>query len=242
MALLNKIDFYMKAKSKLYYSVFIFRIAPLLALFMTNDIAFTQTYGLKFQSHDVVLDKRTELNLSPDQFLNFHDEFEISFDYNIYLSRPNDYSALFGYIFRIISLDNNNIDLLISPSPSINLNLIIGKTDSIIHIGSLNNALNSWVNLRVKFLLNEDRLIFYTPDTFYVQEHLGLKRDDSFKIIFGANDYRNFKTSDVPSMSIREIRISEKGKLEYHWPLDEEKGNIAKNRLNKNVAIVKNPS
>lgn len=230
------------AKSNLYSSVSIFQFALLFALFMINDIGFTQTYGLKFQSHDVVLDKRTELNLSPDQLLNFRDEFEISFDYRIDLLKPNDYSGLFGYIFRVISVENNNIDLIITPTPAINLNLVIGKKNSIIQVGSPNKALESWVNLRIKFLLREDRLIFYTPDSFYVQENIGLKNNDSFKIIFGANDFEYFKTSDVPSMSIKEIRISERGKLEYHWPLDEVKGNIAGNSLSKKVASVKNPS
>jgi len=213
-----------------------------MGLFFFKSTVWSQTYGLKFNSHDVVLDKRTELNLSPDQFLNFHDEFEISFDYKINLIKPNDYSVLFGYIFRVISLENNNIDLLITPTPSRNLNLVIGKNNSVIQVGSPNNAINNWVNLRIKFLLRENRLIFYTPDTFYVQENIGLKSTDSFKIIFGANDYENFKTSDVPSMSIKDIRIFERGKLEYHWPLDEEKGSVAENRLSKKEAFVKNPS
>ncbi|MCX6333330.1 MAG: hypothetical protein NT092_03400, partial [Bacteroidia bacterium] len=231
----------MKAKSNLFFSVYIFRFALVFAFFTITEIIFAQTYGLKFQSHDVVLDKRTELNLTPENLLSFHNEFEISFDYNIYLSKLPNNSGLFGYVFRIISLDNNNIDLLISPTPSINLNLVIGRTDSIIHIGSISNALDGWVNLRIKFLLNEDRLIFYTPDSFYVQDNVGFKKEDSFRIVFGANDYENFKTSDVPSMIIKDIRISEEGKLKYHWPLDEEQGNIAKNRLNKTVALVKNP-
>jgi DNA-binding SARP family transcriptional activator len=220
----------------------VFRLIQLFVLVIINDVAFSQTYGLKFQSHDVVLDKRTELNLSPDQFLNFRDEFEISFDFRINFQKPNDYSGFFGYIFRVISKENNNIDLLITPTPPVKLNLVIGTSDSIIQIESPKNAIDSWVNLRVKFLLNEDRLIFYTPDAFYVQDNIGLKSDDSFKIVFGANDYQNFKTSDVPSMSIKDIRIFENGKLKYHWPLDEEKGNNAKNRLSKKVALVKNPS
>lgn len=223
-------------------SATIFRLILLFAFIIVNDAAFSQTYGLKFQSHDVVLDKRTELNLSPDQFLNFRDEFEISFDYRIDLLKPTDYSRLFGYIFRVISRENNNVDLLITPTPAIFLNLVIGKSNSIIQIGSPKNAIDSWINLRIKFLLNEDRLIFYTPDTFYVQNNIGLKSDDSYKIIFGANDYENFKTTDVPSMSIKDIRIFEKGKLEYHWPLDEEQGSIAENRLSNKVAFVKNPS
>lgn len=211
-------------------------------MFAFPEIAFSQTYGLKFQAHEVVLDKRTELNLSPDEFFNFHDEFEISFDYKIERINPNDNSGLFGYFFRIISSDNNNIDLLITPTPTIKLNMVIGKTNSIIQVGSPIKAFDSWVNLRIKFLLNEDRLIFYTPDTFYVHENIGLKNNFLYKIIFGANDYANFKTSDVPSMSIKEVRISEKGKLKYHWPLDEEKGNVAENRLSKTIATVKNPA
>ena len=232
----------MIAKSNFNIFVPIFRLILLFAFVVITDAAFAQTYGLKFQSHDVVLDKRTELNLSPDQFLNFREEFEISFDYRIDLHKPNDYSGLFGYIFRVISKENNNVDLLITPTPSIFLNLVIGKTNSIIQVGSPNNAIDSWINLRIKFLLNEDRLIFYAPDTFYVQDNIGLKSDDSFKIIFGANDYENFKTSDVPSMSIKDVRIFEKGKLEYHWPLYEVKGNVAENTLGKTNAKVKNPS
>ena len=231
----------MKAISNLYFSVCISRFALVFAFLMINDIAIAQIYGLKFQSHDVVLDKRTELNLSPEDLLSFHNEFEISFDYNIYLSKLPNNSGLFGYVFRIISLENKNIDLLISPTPSINLNLVIGRTDSIIHIGSISNALDGWVNLRVKFLLNEDRLIFYTPDSFYVQNNVGFKKEDSFRIVFGANDYENFKTSDVPSMIIKDIRIFEEGNLKYYWPLDEEQGNRAESRLNKAVAFVNNP-
>ncbi len=70
-------------------------------------------------------------------------------------------------------------------------------------MGTIDSALNAWVNLRVKFLLNEDKLIFYTPDSFYVAENIGFKKNDSFKIFFGANNYGNFKTSDVPSMNIK---------------------------------------
>ncbi|MDP2336389.1 MAG: hypothetical protein Q8N05_08065 [Bacteroidota bacterium] len=146
----------MIAKSNFNSFAPIFRFIVLFALFIINDIAFSQTYGLKFQSHDVVLDKRTELDLSPDQLLNFRDEFEISFDYRIDLLKPNDYSGLFGYIFRVISLDNNNIDLLITPTPAINLSLVIGKNNSIIQVGSPNKALDSWLTLIVGFVVMEN--------------------------------------------------------------------------------------
>ncbi|MBE0673643.1 MAG: hypothetical protein IH591_03190 [Bacteroidales bacterium] len=84
-------------------------------------------------------------------------------------------------------------------------------------------------------------MVFYTPDSFYVMENIGFKKNDSFKIFFGANNYGNFKTSDVPSMNIKDIRISEEGVLKYHWPLDEAEGSTAESRLDNADALVKNP-
>jgi len=231
----------MIAKSSLYYFISVFRVALLVVLFGINDVAFAQTYGLKFKSHDVVLDQRTEFDLSSGKFLSFQNEFEITFDYKIDLFKPNDYTGLFGYVFRVISKEENNVDLLITPTPAIFLNLVVGKNNSIVQVGSPRNAIDNWIGLRIKFLLKEDRLIFYTPDTFYVQNNIGFKNGDSFKIVFGANDFQNFKTSDVPSMCIKDVRIFENGKLENHWPLDEMEGNLAQNKLSKKNALVKNP-
>lgn len=234
-------DCQMQSETNNYFAVCILRFALVLALVLIHDNAIAQIYGLKFQSHDVVLDNRTELDLSPENPLSFDKEFEISFYYNVYLSDPNVYSGLFGYIFRIISSENKNVDLVTSSLPTRSLHLIIGRTDSLINLGPIASALNDWVHLRVKFLLNEDKLVFYTPDSFYVVENIGFKKNDSFRIFFGANNYGNFKTSDVPSMNIKDIRIFEEGVLKYYWPLDEEQGTKAESRLNNAEAFVKNP-
>ncbi len=219
-----------------------------LIIFTTNILFFiffshapklnAQTYGLKFQGQDVTLDKRTELNLAPNDFLKFQDEFEISFDYKIDLLEPN---SIFGYVFRVINLENNNVDLISTPSPDISLNLVVGKSNSIIPVNYPINSINNWINLRVKFLLSEEKLIFYTQDSLYVQEDIGFKKQDEFKIIFGANDYNQFKTTDVPSINIKNIKLSEKGVLRFHWPLDEIDGNYAEDKIGRHKALVKNP-
>ena len=90
-----------------------------------------------------------------------------------------------------------------TPTPGLLLYLVIGKSNSMTQVGSPINAIDNWVGLRVKFLLDEDRMILYTPDTFYVHDHIGLKNNQSYKIVFGANDYENFKTSDVPSICFK---------------------------------------
>lgn len=198
-----------------------------------------QEYGLKFSSHDVPLEERTELNLSPEGFLHFQDEFEITFDLKIDFLNP---STIFGYVFRIINKENFNVDLLSTPSSANNLNLVIGKRDDVIPIETVSNILNRWINIRIKFLLSEDRMVLYAFDSLHVHDNIGFRTKDSFKIIFGANDYNQFKTTDVPSQSIRNIKLYEKGKLKYHWPLDEKYGNIAKDRIKGKTAQIKNPN
>jgi len=203
-----------------------------------------QTYGLEFNGINESLDNRTELNLTPEGYLKFKNDFEISFDYKTTCISPDSYIGLFGYIVRIVNKDNKNVDLLSSIAAGLEppkLNLVIGNKDSIVTANYSKSSIDKWIRLKVKFNLSKDQVIFYTPERFYVQENVGFKKKDEFKIIFGANDYKQFKTSDVPTMSIRDIKISEQGKLKYHWVLDEKKQHIATDRLLGHKAIAKNP-
>ena len=213
--------------------------------FISVSNLFSQTYGLKFKGLDESLDNRTELNLTPKKYLTFENEFEISFDYKTTRINPNSNVGLFGYIFRIINRDNDNVDLISSirdGDEQLNLNIVLGKSDSIAQADYPETLINNWIKLKVKFDLTEDKLIFYTPDSFFVLENIGFKTEDEFKILFGVNNYNEFKTSDVPTMQIRDIKISEEGRLKYHWPLDETDENVATDRIENQKAEVKNPS
>src|SRR5688500_5400060 len=84
-----------------------------------------QSYGLGFNSFEEVQDKRTGLDLSPDQQLCFDSDFELSFE----LSFLRNKKTYFGYIVRIIGNDRQNIDLIYDNS-SVNrdhFKLIIGE-------------------------------------------------------------------------------------------------------------------
>ncbi|MCF6333190.1 MAG: hypothetical protein L3J11_07890, partial [Draconibacterium sp.] len=183
----------MKINTKYERSLCIYFCLLVLVGISFNQSLFSQTYGLKFNAQDVTLDKRTELNLSPNDFMKFKDEFEIAFDYKS--SRINSNSDLFGYVFRIINKEDKNIDLLSTPTPNIGLNLVVGESNKIVPIRYPLYWLNNLIKLRIKFILSEDRLIFYTPDTFYVHENVGLKKQEEVKIIFGVNDYKQFNSS-----------------------------------------------
>src|ERR1700760_4738864 len=85
------------------------------AILFSSITTHAQSYGLVFGSHEVVQEKRTALDLSPDDSLCLGKEFTLSFDCN-FLPRHEIY---FGYIFRIIALGagtEHNIDLIYNPA------------------------------------------------------------------------------------------------------------------------------
>ena len=66
----------------------------------------------------------------------------------------NDNNGLFGYIFRIINRDNYNVDLISSLEDGNNklfLNIVMGKSDSIVQAIYPETAVNNWLKLKVKF-------------------------------------------------------------------------------------------
>ena len=210
---------------------------------MSNEVS-GQSYGLKFNGKNYSLDNRTGLNLSPDGYLSFQNDFEISFDHKASRINSNSNNGLFGYVLRVVNRDNYNIDVLSSAkngNRGFELNIVLGKLDSIVPIQFPKSSVEKWMQLKIKFNLSEDQIVFYTPDTIYTQKNIGFKKKDDFKILFGANDFKQFKTSDVPSMSIRDIKITEHGKLTYHWPLNNKNTTIASDQILEQKALVKNP-
>ncbi|MCX6326769.1 MAG: galactose oxidase [Bacteroidia bacterium] len=80
-----------------------------------------------------------------------------------------------------------------------------------------------------------------SPETNFIADDTGANLTGDVKILFGANDFSHIKTTDLPSMNIKDICIYEKGKLKYNWPLDEIEGNYAKDKIQKKIAEIKNP-
>ncbi len=62
-----------------------------------------------------------------------------------------------------------------------------------------------------------------------------------FKILFGANQYKDFKSTDVPPMKIRNISILENALLKYRWSLNETDGLKAIEEIQKKDGLAVNP-
>ncbi|MFL9483912.1 hypothetical protein ACI6Q2_14130 [Chitinophagaceae bacterium LWZ2-11] len=198
----------------------------------------SQSYGLGFYAHEVIQDKRTSLDLFPDKPYCFSDDFEISFDMS-YLPGNKDY---FGYIMRLVQDDKQNIDLVYEKSFEAHFRIVIGEKLSKISFDvDTSDLFKQWNQLRFKFDFKNDRLICYNGKNSYTQTGIGLKKGSCFKIYFGAAQYKQFKITDIPSMKIRNIQITEDGKPLFYWPLNEMKGNLTQELISKNNAAVINP-
>lgn len=215
----------------------LFCIAAIL-LIRTSDLA--QSYGLVFSSHEVVQEKRTSLDLSPEDSLCFTKNFDLGFDIN-FLPRHEIY---FGYVFRIIALGNGgndqNIDLIYNQRLA-TFKVIIGENFSGISfpVDSL-RLYRDWSTFDLHCDL-EKHLLLFRLDGRTVGSSPIPDIGHCFKFIWGANDFRKFRTRDIPPMQIKDIRLSDNGAPKYDWPLNETSGETVTDKLGRQSARVKNP-
>ena len=220
----------MKAKSNL--------LVTLAFFFLSWQNSFSQSYGLGFYSHEVVQDQRTGLDLSPNTTLCFDRSFELSFDLN-FIPKQGDY---FGYIVRLVVNDNENIDLIYDKDTreKNHFKIIVGDKFTKIAFDIADASLYSkWNTLKLKFDYEQGKLTL-THGKFSGQTKLSLKSNNCFKVLFGANEYQRFKTSDNPPMKLRNVRITQEDKQKYYWPLNEYDGQNATEEIKGNTAFINN--
>lgn len=221
----------MKAKSHFFIA---------LAFFLLSwQNSFSQSYGLGFYSHEVVQDQRTGLDLSPNNTLCFDRSFELSFDLN-FIPKRDDY---FGYIVRLVVNNSENIDLIYDKDTKEKNHFKIIAGDKFTKIAfNIPDALlfHKWNRLKLSFNYEKGNLIL-TYGKFQGQSNIKLKSSNCFKVLFGANEYQRFKTSDSPPMKIRNVRIKEGEKEKYYWPLNEYDGQIASEEIKGSNAYINNP-
>ncbi|GAB4039359.1 hypothetical protein GCM10028774_40500 [Spirosoma jeollabukense] len=196
-----------------------------------------QSYGLRFVGQEEIQDNRTSLNLSPDNPLCLNGTVELSFD----LSLAPNYTTYFGYIFRIIQNEKQNLDLLYDQK-SKSFKIIIGErfSKSVIKIDSA-QLFYRWNTFKIQLDLKRQSLLVFTNNRLVVQEKVPFDQSGCFTILFGGNEFRGFKSKDLPPMNLKDIAIAEDGQRTYYWPLNETKGPSATDELAGKVASVKNP-
>jgi two-component SAPR family response regulator len=204
--------------------------------------AYTQNYGLRFLGQNVAIqDNRTSLDLSPDAPLCLKNDFELSFKINFLINSK----AYFGYIFRLIDDQAHNTDLMLydqEGTKTKNFRIVTGeKFSNIMFELDSNQLFHQWTNIRLRFDKSHNNLTVLVDNKVYSQKNISSSKGQCFKMLFGANFYDKFKTTDLPDMRIKDIRIAEGNTPIRFWPLNELTGNIALDEIQKAQAKVVNP-
>ena len=223
-------------KSKFSTSLYVYVYCTVTFLLISTKIS-AQSYGLRFAGHEEILEKRTVLNLTPERPLCFNGNVELSFDLML---APN-YSIYFGYIFRLIQNEKQNLDLLYDQKSKSFKVIINGRfSRSTIQLDSA-QLVNQWNQFAIKLDLNQHKLLVYANKKLVISDTIPFDESGCFRLFFGGNEFKGFRSKDLPPMSIRDIAITEDGKRSYHWPLNEIKGNTTKDEIAGQMASVKNP-
>ncbi len=196
-------------------------------------------YGLGFASHEVVLDQRTGLDLSAGKQICFREDFELSFDLS-FMPNRTDY---FGYVVRIIGNDQTNIDLLYDRRDNADrhFKIVLGEKFAKIAFNIDSNKLfNEWNRITIKLDASTDMLSLSCGDQVFT-ERIDFNGGNCLKLLFGYNNYQDFKTTDVPAMKIRDVQVLQGGRLMHHWPLDKESGDQISDVVKGMTAVVNNP-
>ncbi len=192
------------------------------------------SYGLAFNGHEAVAEKRTAFEIGTDKPLCFSGTVRLEFDLN-FVSYNHIY---FGYILRIVN-DNQNIDLIYDQKTG-RFRVISGE-----HFFNISftcdayQLYNEWNRISVTMDLNKQQIALAVNDKSVGRSPFSFK-GNCFKFLYGANDDERFHTRDIPPMRIKDIRIFEGEQLSYHWPLKEVADTRCSDDLRQEPAEVKN--
>lgn len=219
------------------------KIFFLLGLFISSFV-FSQDYlneGLFFSSHEVIQDKRTSLNLTPEKPLHFKKKFSLEFEANF---REGD--GYYGDIFRIIVNKELNIDL-ISNLKSEEVNFWLVVKDSILFTYKWsdipNGDFNEWVKFKLEIDTQKSSVSISINGKEMTKNTEAISGLNDFEIVFGKIVYKNFSSSDVCPMSLKNIKIfDDKKALLREWKLGKHtNSNKVFDEIKNDFAMVQNP-
>lgn len=205
-------------------------------LFSQNDENRT---GLFFSSHEVILDKRTSLCLTPDKSFVFNKSFSIEFDAKF---RQGD--GYYGLICRLIGNKSTNIDLITNlGSEKANFWLIVKDMIPISYklTEIPKGAFNTWIKIRMDFDLQNSKISVSFNGNKKEKIVNEISNLHDFDITFGACKNLKFLNTDVSPMTLKDVVIlNHNNKIFRDWKLSKHSANEVYDEIATAKATVTN--
>lgn len=196
----------------------------------------TYQYGLTFNSHQVIQDKRTSLILTPDRLFDLAPGFTMEFDFKLYWS-----SNAYGYVFRMINADSICLDFtsnMLERKANFILSDIMNVKENIEFKDTDDTWDKYWTKVYVK--VGKDS-IFYSIGNQAKAIPYSLGDMKKIYLSFGRSRHSFFRSTDVPPMSLRNLVIrNDKGKVINSWSMLEHNGDKVYDSVSHAMAVVEN--
>nr|WP_170857134.1 hypothetical protein [Algoriphagus locisalis] len=173
--------------------------------------------GLHFNSHEVIQDERTSLDLTPNEPLSIKEKLILDFDIRF---RPGD--GYYGYIFKMLGKESVPIDLVSNlASETENFWLVVGDQSVLsFYWKDLGGAIyNEWVKIK---LVYTPELGEFSLSINGIEKKTTLKdftKLKDFQLVFGSSKVPEMLNSDVCPMTLKNIRIHDADVLLRNWEL-----------------------
>ena len=193
-------------------------------------------YGLDFYSFEVVQEKRTGLDLTPAKPFSFPDGFSLSFDVRF----QSDYIHSYGYVFRIIGQNEQHVDFLLNEASLVVTHM--GKTITNFSFEENGLEYDAYFPFEIQFDVKNNFLNISLKGKRVTAKNVSMQDFKKVNIIFGKCSYPRFQASDIPKMSVKNIRVNnDKNFPVYFWPLSKHAKNGVYDELKEKFANVDNP-
>lgn len=213
-------------------------------VFLANLWTYSQEYlneGLFFSSHEVAQEKRTSLNLTPENPLHFEKAFTLEFE-----AKFRDKDGYFGNIVKIIG-DNEIKFGLVGNTNYTNIsseeaNFWLVEKDSILMRFEWSDIPNGGLNKWMTFNIINSTIALTINGEKTVKKAEGLDGLKDFDIVFGKVDLNNAHTTDVGPMSLKQVKIEDNNTLIRNWTLGKHTtSSKVYDEVSNEVALVDNP-
>lgn len=225
-------------KDKFIVLRFLTKVYIFLSFTLLNAV-FAQEGGLSFRSYEKVQNERTSLLFSSAFNLEKDSEILLNFD----LKFKANQISYYGYVFRIILDNQYNIDLISDDFSKDNktFSIVVGDQQYILKLPNTIQGLYDWLPVQIK--IAQQRQILEVRINGVVQTaRFTYKGKGNATISFGANNLSGFSTTDVPPMSVRNLKAMNNGDIVSYWQLAESQGSKVSDSLGRKNGVADNPN
>jgi two-component SAPR family response regulator len=154
------------------------------------------------------------------------------------------YQRDFGYVFRIISGKGETqqyIDFVLSIT-ELTVSYSIGGIIAKCNFEDIRLEYDEFMPFEIDMDIRHSRVNVLIKDRKFSGNAPSLNKFSHAHIVFGKSDFQQLQVSDVPKMTVKDIRIKNPGgQLLYFWPLSQHTSGGVYDEVKRKYASVENP-